>query len=118
MKNNTKTLISIILGSTLLFLIFYGPIYGILVINSVEETIRINNNISENSSVDIYIHKHTWKSDWYEIYYIIKTPNYVCSKREKENFPWKCEDIPYESYTEHIWFNMKTKEIHQPDIWK
>ena len=95
MKNNTKTLITIVLGSILLIVIYSGAIQGILVINSVEETMRTNNNVSENSSVDIYICKHTWKSDWYMIYYTIKVPDYVCSKREKENFPWKCEEIHY-----------------------
>ena len=118
MKNNIKTLISVVLGSILLIVIYSGVIQGILVINSAEETIRTNNAVSKNSSVDIYIYKHTWKSDWYMIHYIIKTPDYVCSEREKENFPWKCEDIPCETTIGHIWFNMKTKEIHQPDIWK
>lgn len=118
MKNNTKTLITIIIGSILLFSIFYIPIQGILVAKSAEETIRINNNISENSYINIWSCSHTWKSNWYEIHYTIETPEYVCSEREKKNFPWKCKDIPCESTIGHIWFNMKTKEIHQPDIWK
>ena len=112
--NKTETLI-VLVSIILLSIIYLIFIQGILVFSSAEETIRTNNNISENSSVIILICKHTWKSDWYMIYYTIKIPDYVCSERDKENFPWKCEDINYESNSGYIWFNMKTKELHQPD---
>ena len=119
MKTDTKVLIGIILVSASAFLIIcLVTIQPILVIYNAEETIRIDSNISENSSINIHICKHTWKSDWYMLYYTIKIPDYVCSEREKENFPWKCEDIHYEYNSGYVWFNTKTKELHQPDIWK
>ena len=96
-------------------ILLYAVVSTEIVINNAQKTIRINENISDETHIDVWIVKHEWKSDWYVIGYMFATPNSVCSEEEKKSTPWKCSDNRRGTILEYVWFNTQTKETH--DAW-
>ena len=112
MKINITILSALVL---IISVVLYAIISVEIVINNAQKTIRTNENVSDETHIDVWIVEHEWKSNWYVIGYMFRKCDCVCSDQEKEGTPWKCNDDRCDTILEYVWFNTQTKETH--DAW-